>query len=137
MSTCIHCGFTLFNPIKELSVSRLGLYNDTRFSGRCILSLNEHYDHFEDVTLNTQISFIQNINDAVHAMKNALHVERVNIAILGNTVAHVHAHLIPRYPTHETHPNKAPWEDTRIKEEFSFKEVEHLTNEIRNHLNMV
>jgi len=41
---CATCGFELHHPIATLSVSALGLYDDARFPGRCILALRPPRD---------------------------------------------------------------------------------------------
>ena len=113
ISSCSTCGFSLYNPIAALSHSTLGLYDDNRFPGRCILTLNQHFDHFEDIPPHILSSFTQNINTSIQAIKLTTSSKRVNLAILGNAESHVHAHLVPRYPSNETFPQKSPWNDPR------------------------
>jgi len=132
---CPDCGFELYTVIKTLPTSTLGLYNDARFPGRCILTLNKHYDNLEELESNELNDYMQEIVHVTKAMKKALQVERVNLAILGNTVSHVHAHLIPRYPNQEEFPNKSPWNDKRTLVKLSDLEVKNLTGEIGFQLN--
>jgi len=108
-SRCRICGFELWVPIAGLSVSTVGLYDDARFPGRCLVALNEHYDHLEDVpesTASKLMNEMQAVGRALRATLNALHV---NYAVLGNTHPHVHAHVIPRYAD-DPNPLRPPWE---------------------------
>ncbi len=110
---CPACGFKLRDRIKSLPVSDLVLYNDSRFRGRCILALREHYDSWEMVPPELLSTFVQDSQKVVRAIKQATHCKRVNIAVLGNKVAHIHMHLIPRFPSEEADPDRAPWRDQR------------------------
>lgn len=126
MSKCAECGFALWHPVLQLSVSTLGLYDDARFPGRSLLMLNDHHTHYEDVPLSLLIDFQQDIQGAVRAIKATTGSSRVNIAVLGNAEPHVHAHLIPRFPDNEELPSKSPWDDPRPKTPLG----EHLMHDL-------
>lgn len=106
---CDTCGFELFIPLYQFKTSYLGLYDDRRFPGRCLLVYQKHLEHFELLSGADLSDFVLDIQFAVKAIKNALSVKRVNIAILGNAIPHLHAHLIPRDPQNDPVPNRAPW----------------------------
>lgn len=110
---CQECGFALFNPVRELSVSEVGVYNDTRFYGRSIVLLNNHYESLENIPEEEYISFFADVRAMVVVLKKVTKSQRINVSVLGNTEAHVHAHLIPRYPEKESLPGKSPWNDPR------------------------
>ena len=110
---CSVCDFKLWNPITNhdlsvLSCSYLGLYDDARFPGRCIISYNEHVEDFAYMELFDMTAFMSDVQWAGRAIQEATGAKRINYAILGNAVPHVHAHLIPRYGTDPV-PNKSPW----------------------------
>lgn len=65
------------------------------------------------MTVEDLTGFMDDVTVVMKAIKHATGVERVNFAVLGNTVSHVHAHLIPRYPQAELLPHKSPWDDPR------------------------
>lgn len=123
-SACQECGFDLYIPVAELSVSQLGIYSDSRFPGRCILSLNHHYDDMADVPAIVMDAFMSDVRDSMKAIKEITGSSRVNFAVLGNRESHVHAHLIPRYPKNEEFPDCSPWNDKRQKEELPGHEIE-------------
>lgn len=123
---CSTCGFDLWLRIGSLEVSSLGLYNDSRFPGRCLLSLNEHFDHLDNVPTDLRHAFMDDIALASLSIRLATGSPRINVSILGNAESHVHAHLIPRYPETERHPNQAPWADPRPKEKLPDSEVQRL-----------
>lgn len=113
MSACGSCSFQLWLPYGELTRSSLGLYSDARFPGRTILTLNDHYEQLDQVPRTLANDFMEDMQQAVALLKTALGSPRINVAILGNAEAHVHAHLIPRYPTQEPLPERSPWDDPR------------------------
>ena len=136
-TTCVQCGFDLWLPLASLDGAHLGLYSDARFPGRCILSLERHRDHFDELAPDEALSFSVAIKNCVQAIKAATGAPRVNVAILGNEESHVHAHLIPRYPSEEERPNRAPWEDRRAKSSLSPEENEQLISSIGSALDAI
>lgn len=110
MSGCAECGFELWNPVAELSMSSVGLYDDGRFPGRVIVSLSDHFDHLDEVDATLTAAFMDDIRAVSKALRGIDGVERVNVAILGNKVSHVHAHVIPRR-TLDVNYGLSPWDD--------------------------
>lgn len=110
---CNECGFTLWRPVHALPHSLVGLYDDARFPGRCIVSFIDHADRFEDLPPDSVLSFVMDVNKVARAVMKSTGCDRVNIAIMGNAVSHVHAHIIPRYAGQEQYPKKSPWNDPR------------------------
>lgn len=95
-----------------LSVSHADFYPDGRFPGRLVLMLEEHFDHLHEVPDELLFQFMSDVKRANKLLMELDDVRRVNVAVLGNTKPHVHAHLIPRYPG-EALPDKSPWNDPR------------------------
>lgn len=135
---CFVCGFELWHPIAptpELSVSSLALYDDARFPGRSILRLDTHKESIEELSPEHASDFIHDIQKATRAIKGATKADRVNVAVLGNAVPHVHAHLIPRYRNNEPEPSKSPWDDPRPKVSLTKAMREQLMSQIALKLN--
>lgn len=106
---CAECGFELFRPIARLAVSTLGLYEDGRFPGRCLLVLNSHAEHFEDLPESLAQQLSTDARKAARAIRLATRARRVNLAILGNVEPHLHVHLIPRGGANDPAPGRSPW----------------------------
>jgi diadenosine tetraphosphate (Ap4A) HIT family hydrolase len=130
---CASCGFTLFNPVRMMSVSKWGVYDDARFPGRSILMLDNHYDDFTDIATKETAAFMEDIKSAMSIIKEVTGCERVNVAILGNAVPHVHAHLIPRFPSREEFPNKSPWNDKRPQSQLLENQLTKLIQQLQSH----
>ncbi|WP_396910900.1 HIT family protein [Mycolicibacterium sp.] len=106
---CPMCGFALFTPIAKLRVSHAGLYDDARFPGRLIVSLDTHFEHFDQVDPVVLAQFMADLQTASVVLRKMGGVDRVNVAVLGNKDPHVHAHVIPRRLS-DANFGVAPWE---------------------------
>ena len=122
MNACPTCNFELWNPVDTgftLRVSDMGIYDDARFPGRSILRLRDHATDLTAVEPHALMDFMLDIQTASAAIKQASGADRINVAILGNTERHVHAHLIPRIRSREPLPDRSPWDDPRPKESLN------------------
>lgn len=134
MEPCKSCGFDLWKPIGNLEFSELGFYSDSRFPGRGILRLKEHRESLEELSDELALGFLQDTRKAMAAIRRATGATRVNFAVLGNTVAHVHGHLIPRFPENEELPGSSPWDDPRPRIKLSATEDAKLIRAIKREL---
>lgn len=62
---------------------------------------------------NLRHDFMDDVNAGMEAIESVTGAERVNMAILGNTEPHLHAHLIPRVGGGDPVPSRPHWEDPR------------------------
>ena len=131
---CPTCAFSLWLPLVKLKVSVLGLYDDARFPGRCLLALNHHVEDFSTIESSIASDFFHDCQKAAQAIEAALNVNRVNVAILGNEVSHVHFHLIPRRPLDEPIPTRPPWEHPEPKRHLAETERLEISTRIREEL---
>jgi diadenosine tetraphosphate (Ap4A) HIT family hydrolase len=107
---CGTCGFELWIPVTKLKVSHVGLYDDARFPGRMIVSLDHHFEHFDQIDPKVLADLMIDIQTASLVLQERCNADRVNIAILGNKDPHVHVHVIPRRVT-DVNFGVAPWEN--------------------------
>ena len=133
-NSCETCGFELWLPIASLAVADLALYSDGRFPGRCILKLRAHSESLEDLSDELGLDFLRDVKLASVAIRRATGAARVNFAVLGNTVAHVHGHLIPRFPDSESKPGSSPWDDPRPRAKLDSAREDELIAAIRREL---
>jgi diadenosine tetraphosphate (Ap4A) HIT family hydrolase len=87
------------NPffVAELEASYLVLADHQRYEGWCILLLKEHVEHLDQLALETQLQLFRDVAKTARAIRNAFHPVRLNYECLGNTLPHIHWHIIPRY----------------------------------------
>ncbi len=79
--SCPECGFALHYPIAEIGVSSLGLYDDARFPGRCILVYRKHVEEFSAIAESEAAAFIEDVRRAARAIVAAVTADRMNYAI--------------------------------------------------------
>lgn len=132
---CAACGFTLWRPLMGLSVSTVGLYDDARFPGRCLLTLHEHFDDLCALPAPLLAAFMDDLRAVSTAVQRATRAPKVNYAVLGNQERHVHWHVVPRQPEREPRPHHSPWDDPRPLQPLDDAENLRLESEIRRHLN--
>jgi diadenosine tetraphosphate (Ap4A) HIT family hydrolase len=108
--TCDVCGFSVATPLARLSASTLGLFPDRRLPGRCVLVLDGHYEHFEELPDRQAERFMADTRRAAQAIREVTRSQRLNYAMLGNQVAHLHMHVMPRGGAADTNPLVSPWE---------------------------
>lgn len=99
----------LWHPIASLGVSTLGLYEDNRYRGRCLLVLNEHHDDMATMPEDLAVLLLKDARVAAKAIQTAVSADRINYAVLGNVISHVHYHLIPRNWSIDPAPRRSPW----------------------------
>jgi len=106
---CSECGFRLFLPIARLSMSTLGLYDDARFPGRCLLVFHDHVEDLTELSTAAATGFLWDMRVAAAVIRQVTAADHINYAILGNAEPHLHAHLIPRNRKADPVPRQSPW----------------------------
>lgn len=119
-------GIVLWEPIAASRHSKLGLYNDDRFPGRSILASLTAVQQLEELPMAQMMGFMRDVQICCQAIKRATQCSRVNVCFLGNKDPFLHAHLVPRFPWREDHPDRSPWDDPRPKGKLSSEEVERI-----------
>jgi diadenosine tetraphosphate (Ap4A) HIT family hydrolase len=99
----------LWLPVAHMDVSSVGLYDDARFPGRCILVYEQHEHHLTSLTAVEAAAFLEDARRVATTARELVAADRINYAILGNTQPHLHMHLIPRWEG-EPNPTRTPWE---------------------------
>jgi diadenosine tetraphosphate (Ap4A) HIT family hydrolase len=108
--TCDVCGFSVENPVARLSASVVGLFPDRRLAGRCVLVLTEHHEHFETLPEDLAVRFMADSRRVGRAIRQVTGSGRLNYAMLGNQVAHLHMHVMPRGGGADSNPRVSAWE---------------------------
>jgi diadenosine tetraphosphate (Ap4A) HIT family hydrolase len=128
------CQFELWLPITRLEVSTLGLYDDARFPGRCLLALNAHFEDLREVPSDIAASFMHDTQRAATAIADVVVPDRLNYAILGNVVPHIHMHIIPRMRRTDPNFGRPPWERSDKAVPLSARDRESLTVALKESL---
>lgn len=84
-------------PICQLSVSTLYLNRDQTHKGRCIVALDEHHTELFHLTSEKLSQLMNDVSVAAKAIQSTCHADKINYAVFGDLVSHLHFHLVPKY----------------------------------------
>ena len=88
---CLYCqnNETLHNlmiEIAQLSVSRVFLFKEQTYRGRCLVAYNEERN-----------AFMADVARVTRAMQKAFNPEKINYGAYSDKLSHLHFHLAPKY----------------------------------------
>jgi diadenosine tetraphosphate (Ap4A) HIT family hydrolase len=83
--------------VAALSESRVFLADEQVYRGYCLLLMDGHADHLDEVPIERQVRLWEDVARLATALRKELAPVRLNYACLGNFLTHVHWHVIPRY----------------------------------------
>ena len=89
---------SLMIPIADLQVSRLYLFRDQTYYGRCVLAYKGHVDQFSEVPGEDLLPLAQDVQTAQNAIRKATGTYKINLGCFGDTMVppHFHFHLVPK-----------------------------------------
>ncbi len=83
--------------IAELRESVVMLHAHQPLPGWCVLYLKDHAEHLHELAPERQARLWADVGGVARAVHEAFSPRRLNYECLGNVMAHVHWHVIPRY----------------------------------------
>ncbi|MFL8938352.1 HIT family protein [Rossellomorea oryzaecorticis] len=125
--TCFYCEkderlHDLMKKIEDLTTSVFYLNMDQTHRGRSILALHHHKRELFELTPEELRMFTEDVAKAAKALQEAFQPQKINYAIYGDVVSHLHFHLVPKYengeewgeafvnaPTHKKFMNEAEY----------------------------
>lgn len=101
-NNCFYCNKgekleSIMIEICKLSVSTLYLLKNQSYTGRCIVALNSHKRELFNLDKDTLHLFSDDVSQAASAIQKAFNPQKINYAIYGDLVPHLHYHLVPKY----------------------------------------
>lgn len=104
--TCFYCEKDerlngLMVKVAELEMSILYLNKDQTHAGRSIVAFNGHKKELFELSDYELRQFSKDVANAAQALQQAFAPQKINYAIYGDVVSHLHYHLVPKYETDE------------------------------------
>ncbi|MBA2937388.1 HIT family protein [Paenibacillus sp. CGMCC 1.16610] len=101
-SICNYCSKNealnnLMIEIGQLRVSTLYLFKEQTYQGRCIVALNEHETEFFHLSQEKQDAYMRDVAQVAAAIEKAFQPDKINYGAFGDTMPHVHFHIVPKY----------------------------------------
>ncbi len=99
---CLYCqnGETLHNlmiEVAELSVSRLFIFREQTYHGRCLVAYNGHVDDLNLLSDDERNAFMTDVARTTRAMQRVFNPDKINYGAYADTLEHLHFHLVPKY----------------------------------------
>lgn len=83
--------------IQKLSVSTLYLFREQSHPGRSIVAYDEHVGDIAELPDDKRNAFFADVASASRAIRAAFRPDKINYASFGDTLQHIHFHLVPKY----------------------------------------
>jgi diadenosine tetraphosphate (Ap4A) HIT family hydrolase len=94
--------------IADCGVSTAYLHDDQFFPGWTVLVLNRHATELFELAAAERARLMDEVARVAQALAREFGAVKVNYALLGNQLPHIHWHLIPR-GSHDPAPREAVW----------------------------
>jgi len=100
--TCFYCEKNdvldaLMIHIYEFNGSDLYLNRNQSHLGRVIIASKSHVTEIFQLSKHERECFINNISLTSKALQTVFYPDKINYAIFGDIVSHLHMHLVPKY----------------------------------------
>lgn len=110
---CLYCAHTEklaanYIEIEPLHVATVYLSRDQTHPGRVAVVLNWHVDEPFQLSEVERHEFYDDVAHAAEAIEKAFNPGKINYGTYGDTVSHLHVHVVPKKP------GEADWNDSFV-----------------------
>ncbi|MBR1444809.1 MAG: HIT family protein [Firmicutes bacterium] len=101
MENCLYCKNkekldSLMIYIADLGVSKLYLFKEQTYYGRCVMAYKDHGVELTDLSAEESALFIKDMQRVGKAINAAVSPAKVNYGMFSDTLAHLHVHIVPK-----------------------------------------
>ena len=99
---CLYCQsnetlHSLMIEIAQLSVSRVFIFKEQTYHGRCLVAYKDHVDDLNLLSDDVRNAFMADVAKVTRAMQKVFNPAKINYGAYADTLEHLHFHLIPKY----------------------------------------
>lgn len=99
---CLYCQnnetqHDLMIEIAHLGVSRLFLFKEQTYRGRCVVAYDHHVSDLFELTDDERNAFMADVVRVTKAMDEVFKPEKINYGAYSDKLQHLHFHLVPKY----------------------------------------
>lgn len=99
---CLYCTnnetlHDLMIEICHLRVSRVFLFKEQTYHGRCLVAYDHHVNDLNQLSDDERNAFMADVADTTRAMQKLFNPEKINYGAFSDTLSHLHFHLAPKY----------------------------------------
>ncbi|MDR7080589.1 diadenosine tetraphosphate (Ap4A) HIT family hydrolase [Neobacillus niacini] len=125
---CLYCmederRDNLMIEIAKLDVSTVFLFKEQTYTGRCNVVYKDHVKELFDLEQDELAAFMNDVKKVAAAVNKAFEPSKINYGAYGDTLHHLHMHIVPKYEnkenwgsTFEMNPGKTYLTDTEYQE---------------------
>ena len=113
----------LMIEIGQLSVSTVFLFKEQTYSGRCNVVYKDHVKELFQLDEQELTAFMNDVKKVAAAIDKAFQPNKINYGAYGDTLHHLHMHIVPKYEgkenwgsTFEMNPGKTYLTDEEYQE---------------------
>ena len=82
----------------ETETSEVIVFKDQSHPGRAIVAYkNDHVAEIQDLSDEERNKFMKDVSDVAKAIQKAYNPDRINYGAYGDTLGHLHFHIVPKY----------------------------------------
>ena len=124
---------TVSRRIALLPTAVAVLGNDQYYRGYALVIARRHATELYHLPDSESTAYFQDMLRVARAIDRAFSPRKMNYELLGNTVAHLHWHLFPRYAD-DPNPTRPTWENAHEPRLLADAESARTIDAIRRHL---
>ena len=99
---CLYCQnnetlHSLMIEVATLRVSRLFIFKEQTYHGRCLVAYKDHVDDLNLLSDEERNAFMTDVAQVTRAMQKVFNPAKINYGAYSDTLSHLHFHLIPKY----------------------------------------
>ncbi len=99
---CLYCTNNqtqkdLMIEIEHLAVSRVFLFKEQTYHGRCLVAYDKHVNDLNELSDSERNAFMADVARVTRAMQTVFQPEKINYGAYADTLSHLHFHLVPKY----------------------------------------
>ena len=99
---CLYCQnnetlHDLMIEVVKLSVSRVFIFKEQTYHGRCLVAYKDHVDDLNLLSDDDRNAFMGDVARVTRAMQKVFNPDKINYGAYSDTLSHLHFHLIPKY----------------------------------------
>ena len=99
---CLYCQnnetlHSLMIEVATLRVSRLFIFKEQTYHGRCLVAYKDHVDDLNLLSDEERNAFMADVEQVTRAMQKVFNPAKINYGAYSDTLSHLHFHLIPKY----------------------------------------
>jgi len=113
----------LMIEIGKLSVSKVFLFKEQTYKGRCNVVYNGHVKELFQLDDQELVAYMKDVKKVAEAVDLAFQPNKINYGAYGDTMHHLHMHIVPKYEgkenwgsTFEMNPGKTYLTDEEYQE---------------------